>query len=98
MRYTFTFDTKKDTGKIFLDLGRVGQNAELYINNVSCGIRICAPYMFDITDAAVDGQNEATVIVSNTLAQKVKDGFSYFLQLAPSGLLGDICLKYAENN
>ena len=98
MRYTFTFDTKKDAGKIFLDLGRVGQNAELYINNVSCGIRICAPYMFDITDAAVEGQNEATVIVSNTLAQKVKDGFSYFLQLAPSGLLGDIYLRYAENN
>jgi len=93
MRYTFTFDIAKDERRTFLDLGKVGQNAELYINQKKCGIRISAPYLFEITDAIEDGQNEAVVIVSNTLAQKVRDKFSYFLQLAPSGLLGDMCIK-----
>ena len=96
MRYTFSFDVKKNNGRIFLDLGRVGQNAELCVNNVNCGIRINAPYLFDITDAVKDGENEAVVIVSNTLAQKVRDGLSYFLQLAPSGLLGGMSIKYTE--
>jgi len=95
MRYTFNFECEKD-GKIFIDLGRVGQNAQLTVNGKDCGIRISAPYIFDITDAVSEEQNEAVVVVSNTLAQKIRDGFSYFLQLAPSGLLGDICLKYAK--
>jgi len=88
MRYTFTFNIAKDERRTFLDLGRVGQNAELYLNGKRIGIRISRPYLFDVTDTLRDGENEAVVIVSNTLAQKVKDRFSYFLQLSPSGLLG----------
>ena len=88
------YKTLKRGGKVFLDLGRVGQNAELHINGMDCGIRISTPYLFEITDACVDGINQATVVVSNTLAQKIRDHFSYFLQLAPSGLFGEICVKY----
>jgi len=93
MRYTFDVDISRDSDRVFIDLGRVGQNAELYVNGRYCGIRIAAPYLFEITDAAVDGQNKIDITVSNTLAQKVKDKFSYNLQLKPSGLLGDVCLK-----
>ena len=93
MRYTFSFTAEKKQGRVFLDLGRVGQNAELMLNGKRCGIRICKPYLFEITDAICDGENNAVVTVSNTLAQKVRDGFSNFLQLAPSGLLGDIRIK-----
>ncbi len=96
MKYTFNFECKKSSGKVFIDLGRVGQNAQLSVNGKDCGIRISAPYLFDITDAVSSGENEAVVIVSNTLAQRERDGLSYFLQLAPSGLLGDIYLKYAN--
>ena len=96
MCYRFAFHAMKKGSRIFLDLGRVGQNTELYINQVRCGIRVSAPYLFDITDMMVEGENQAVVIVSNTLAQKVKDRFSYNLQLAPSGLLGGICIKYVK--
>ena len=96
MRYTFTFEVKMDKERIFLDLGRVGQNAHLNLNGKDLGIRICRPYMFDITDAVKDGENRAVVTVSNTLAQKVRDGFSRFLQLAPSGLLGDMRIRYKK--
>jgi hypothetical protein len=95
MKYTFSFECKKE-GKVFIDHGRVGQNAQLSVNGKDCGIRISAPYLFDITDAVKNGENEAVVVVSNTLAQRERDGLSYFLQLAPSGLLGDIYLKYAK--
>ena len=96
MLYTFRFNAAKKKSRIFLDLGRVGQNATLKVNGVDCGIRISRPYLFDITDAVKEGENCAEVIVSNTLAQRVRDHFSRNLQLAPSGLLGDITVKYAE--
>jgi len=96
MRYTFKFNAEKGGGRVFIDLGRVGQNAELMLNGRYCGIRISAPYLYEITDAINDGENEAIVIVSNTLAERVRDRFSHYLQLSPSGLLGEISLKYAE--
>ena len=96
MRYTFKLSAEKRGGRVFLDLGRVGQNASLSINGEDCGIRISAPYLFDITDKVTGSELEATVTVSNTLVQQNRDGFSYFLQLSPSGLLGGVCIKYAE--
>lgn len=96
MRYTFSFTAEKRQGRVFLDLGTVGQNASLILNGKDCGIRICRPYLFEITDAICDGENQAIITVSNTLAQKVRDKFSHFLQLAPSGILGDIRIRYEK--
>ena len=88
MRYTFDFSVKHDGSRVWLDLGRVGQNAQLTFNGVDCGIRISRPYLFEITNAVKNGTNHAEVIVSNTLVQEVRDAFSCFLQLSPSGLMG----------
>jgi hypothetical protein len=66
------------------------------LNGKDAGIRICKPYLFEVTDIINDGENEAVVTVSNTLAQKVRDRFSQFLQLAPSGLLGGIKIRYTK--
>ena len=92
----FRFDAVKKGRRVFLDLGRVGQNATLVLNGVDCGIRISRPYLFDITDAMQDGENIAEVVVSNTLAQRVRDHFSHNLQLSPSGLLGEMAIRYAD--
>ena len=96
MRYTFNVDVNKSGEKVFIDLGRVGQNAELYVNGEYCGIRITAPYLFDITSAVIGGQNKIAAVVSNTLAQRVRDRFSRYLQLSPSGLLGGMSIKYLK--
>lgn len=93
MRYTFDFTAKRTDKRVFLDLGRVGQNAQLRLNGVDCGIRISKPYLFEVTHALRDGVNHAEVVVSNTLAQQVRDSFTRFLQLAPSGLLGGMKLR-----
>ena len=73
-----------------MDLGEVGQNAQLIFNGVDLGVRPAKPYLFEITKFVKNGENQVCVIVSNTLAQKVKDRFSKFLQLEPSGLLSEI--------
>ena len=93
----FSFDVEDDKKRIFLDLGKVGQNASLTLNGKPLGIRISPPYLFEITEAAVPGKNQAEVIVSNTLAQKMRgEYYSQFIPLAPSGLLGDMRLITIE--
>ncbi len=94
MKYTFDFDFEKTDKRTFLDLGIAGQNAELILNGIPCGMRITTPYMFEITSFLKNGKNHAEVIVSNTPVNRERDGFSAFLQLKPSGLLGDICIRY----
>ncbi len=90
MRYTFEFELSDLSDRIFMDLGEVGQNVELVLNGMNLGIRPAKPYLFEITGAIKQGRNKAVITVSNTLAQKVKDRFSKFLQLEPSGLLSQI--------
>ncbi len=75
-----------------LDLGQVAQYAKLTVNGIDCGMRICPPYRFDLSGILTKGANKIEIEVGNTLAQKVKDGFSYFLTLEPAGILGDIRL------
>jgi hypothetical protein len=94
MRYTFKLNVDKKHKHTTIDLGRVGQNVELVVNGKKCGMRITAPYAFDITDAIQDGENVFEATVSNTLVQIHRDYFSLYLQLAPSGLLGDMSIKY----
>lgn len=93
MRYTFRF--RAETGRAAeLDLGQVGQIAELTLNGIDLGIRICPPYRFDIADALKDGENTAVVTVSNTLVWQERDRLSRFLSISPSGLLGEVALLY----
>lgn len=92
MKYTFRITVPESAKRVFLDLGRVGQNASLKIGGRDMGIRVAPPYLFEITDAVTAGENEAEVIVSNTLTQQIKDNLSCLLPLAPSGLLGGMKL------
>jgi hypothetical protein len=93
MAYRFVFTAKECTHAV-LDLGTVGEVAELKINGIDCGIRICAPYRFDVSGALKAGDNLAEIVVSNHLGYALRDQFSYNMQNSPSGILGEITLKY----
>ena len=95
MRYTFKINAEKGK-RVVLDLGRVGTNAGLVLNGVDLGVRFAAPYVFDVTDVILEGENDVIVTVGNTLAQKVRDRFSFNMLVAPAGLLRDITIKYFD--
>lgn len=78
---------------LILDLGQVGETAELYINNHKVGSRIIPPYTFDISDFVKTGENEITVITANTNVFQYRDDFSKYLLIEASGVLGPITLK-----
>lgn len=48
--------TIKQSGRLFLSLGRVDELARVKVNGRDCGIAWCAPYEVDVTEAVSDSQ------------------------------------------
>ena len=48
--------------------------------------------LFRSSHAARKGDNDIVIEVANTLACKVRDRFSQYIQIPPSGLLGPLTL------
>ena len=80
---------EEETG---LDLGVVGGTARLKINGKDMGIRISPPYRWNITETIRTGKNQISIEVANSLVNRVKDRFSEFMQISPSGLLGPVMM------
>ncbi len=79
-------------GYTVLDLGQVGETAEVWLNGNYIGARINAPYKFSLRDHLTAGENELEVIVIANAAHKRRDGFSRFIFLPPTGILGEVAL------
>ena len=88
IRYTAKFDAADRVCGI--DFGNVGQNVHLWCNGKDLGMRVCKPYSFDLSEALHRGSNELTAVVSNTLANAVRDGFSGYLAIPASGITGPV--------
>ena len=80
--------------KYILDLGYVGETAEVSLNGENIGIKIAPPYRFDISEYVKDGTNELCITVTNHLGFEVRDKFSRFLKFEPSGLIGPVKIEY----
>jgi hypothetical protein len=74
-------------GPLFLDLGQVGDIAEVILNGTSLGSRAWAPYVWPIGGACRAGDNQLEILVTNSMANRLEG-----LQ-RPSGLLGPMCIR-----
>lgn len=94
MRYETRFTAGLD--EIRLDLGLVGECARVWLNGKDLGERIDGPFVFDISAAVREGENDLIVEVTNSLVHQQPDAFSRFLQIPPSGLLGPVTVYSAQ--
>ena len=93
IRYTTTF--LGDSELTVLDLGQVGEVAKVLLNGVDIGTRICAPYKFSMCDALKEGENTLEITVTSNLGHRRRDFLSTFIQIPPTGIIGDIAIcKY----
>ena len=93
IRYTAAL-TAED-GYTVLDLGEVGETAEVWLNGTYLGARINAPYQFDLKPALRSGENALEILVRSNLAHRRRDKFSSYIQIPPTGILGEIAVcKY----
>ncbi len=92
LRFMTQFDLSPEQaeGHLFLDLGQVGDIAEVILNGQAIGSRAWGPYVFDLGQACRSGGNMLEVRVTNSMANAY-DG----LQL-PSGLMGPVVLRDAS--
>ena len=91
MRYTASIQLDPKRHRM-LDLGTVGQTAEVYLNGKCIGVRIFAPYSFDMSGAIKDGDNELEIIISNTCVYEQRDIYSRYMLIKPSGLIGPVSI------
>ena len=72
--YTRTFEwtpTAPKPARVWLDLGRVENLAEVTVNGMSCGVAWTAPWRVDITAALKPGTNAVRIAVTNTWANRL---------------------------
>ena len=59
------------TSAVWLDLGRVKNLAEVWVNGQPCGIAWTAPYRVEMTQALRPGENDLRIDVTNTWANRL---------------------------
>jgi hypothetical protein len=57
--------------KLFLDLGKVGNIAEVILNDQKVGIRWMRGQKLEVTDVVKGGENRLTILVTNTLINRI---------------------------
>lgn len=69
--YTQELIWQKRRNDVCLDLGRVDNIAEVYVNGIDCGTAWTYPYRVDISKALKPGMNKIRIEVSNTWANRL---------------------------
>ena len=90
VRYEAIWEVDLSDKYSFLEVVRVGETAELWINDEACGTVIARPWRFDIRGRLKSGNNRLRIEVRSNLSYKMRDFMSTFLPLQPLGLIGDI--------
>ena len=85
--YLTSFDLSEDTQPGFIDLGAVGDIAEVLINDQRVGVQAWAPYIISLNEVCHPGKNRVQIRVTNSMANRY-DG-----RQLPSGLIGPVTLR-----
>jgi hypothetical protein len=99
VRYRQKVEIPEFPGTATLDLGRVRGTAEVTVNGRAAGIRVCAPYTFDLGTALRPGANEIEAVVYGTLAPYLDDvspTHFVFDGQRVSGLFGPVRVRLPE--
>lgn len=87
--YTFPLCVKNKQ-KTWLKFDDVGENAQVFVNDIDCGFVICNPFIYDITKGIREGGNQVRVEVYTTLANAIQDPVSLLVPMARTGISGKI--------
>lgn len=92
----FAGDVKYETkfsianeAEITLDLGNVGEVAEVIVDGQSYGTRIVPPYVFNLK-GLLHGEHNLKIITTSHCGYRERDKFSRFVMMEPTGLLGPV--------
>ncbi|QKJ28531.1 DNA-binding protein [Mucilaginibacter mali] len=110
--YQQTFNWSGNSANVWLDLAKVANMGQIFLNGVDCGVAWTYPYRVNISKALKPGTNKIIVQVTNTWANRLRGDHGkpekeqltwtnapYRIetrQLLPAGLLGPVQLVKIE--
>ena len=62
--------SKEQNRRYILFIQEAGEDVELFVNGTSQGIQILPPFLYDITEAVQDGENDIRIEVATTLERE----------------------------
>lgn len=89
-------ELEQEPAEAMLDLGNVYETAEVFVNGVSTGVRLCKPYQFEISGRLRKGENEIRIEVTNTLGTANRCPLGHYMVIEPFGVEGPVSLKVKE--
>lgn len=69
VRYKSRFSLEQ-TERVVLEVTDAKEGMEVFVNGRSAGIQIVPPYRYDLTELAVEGENELIIEVATTLERQ----------------------------
>ncbi|NND05035.1 MAG: hypothetical protein HKN87_01530 [Saprospiraceae bacterium] len=69
--FTLDKDYMRTNSSYFLDLGKVGEVATIYLNGSEIATKVFAPFSFDITKHVRAGENDLVIDVANTWSNQL---------------------------
>ena len=82
---TFTLDGIEDN--VQLRVFAEGQTVEVSVNGNATELKICNPFMFDISDKIHKGDNSLEITLCNTLANKIDEKYTAYLPIYAGGMI-----------
>lgn len=90
IRYEAVWEVEKPEDFHILELSRVGETAQLWVNGNDCGTVVGKPYRFDVNGMLKVGENRLRIEVMSNLAYRERDVLSTYLPLPCIGLVGTV--------
>ena len=87
IRYTTTISGEDVR---YLDLGTVGELAQVTVNGIDCGALVCTPFRFCVADAWKEGDNLVEITIASNCGYRKREVTSRTLPMPPTGLVGPV--------
>jgi len=89
---TYEFTVESEEMVSYIDLGTVGEVAEVTVNGISCGKLVSTPFRFRIQEAWQKGENKVQILVATNCGYVKKNFCTSTITLPPMGLVGPMKL------
>ena len=93
IRYDKTFSLDEVTERTIISIEGVYESARVCVNGKKTQVRICPPYIYDVTSEVTKGNNTLSIEVTTTLGRQQKDYLSQFMVLEPLGITESVTVK-----
>jgi hypothetical protein len=82
-----------NSGEIMLNLGKAVASAEVFVNGKTAGVKVSAPWTYDLTGILKPGDNQVEILVFNTLGNHYLTTPSQYVGRINSGLIGPVTIE-----